>query len=74
MRAYSATQSCPILVTPVGYNPPGSMGFPRQEYWSELPVPSPGTHTHIYIYIFFSIFFSVVVYPRILNTALCAIQ
>ena len=21
---------------------PLSMGFPRQEYWSELPVPSPG--------------------------------
>ena len=21
---------------------PLSMGFPRQEYWSELPLPSPG--------------------------------
>ena len=21
---------------------PKSMGFPRQEYWSELPFPSPG--------------------------------
>ena len=26
------------------YSPPGSsaMGFPRQEYWSELPFPPPG--------------------------------
>ena len=23
-----------------------SMGFPRQEYWSELPFPSPGDHSN----------------------------
>ena len=22
------------------------MGFPRQEYWSDLPFPSPGDHPH----------------------------
>ena len=28
----------------MGCSPPGSsvLGFPRQEYWSELPFPSPG--------------------------------
>ena len=26
----------------VAHQPPLSMGFPRQEYWSELPFPSPG--------------------------------
>ena len=25
---------------------PLSMGFPRQEYWSELPIPSPGDLPH----------------------------
>ena len=25
---------------------PGSMGFPRQEYWSGLPVPFPGHLSH----------------------------
>ena len=32
------------FVTPwtVTYQPPPSMGFSRQEYWSELPFPSPG--------------------------------
>ena len=25
----------------VAYQAPPSMGFPRQEYWSELPLPSP---------------------------------
>ena len=31
-------------VTPwtVVYQAPLSIGFPRQEYWSELPFPSPG--------------------------------
>ena len=35
---------CLTLVTPwtVTHQPPLSMGFPRQEYWSELPFPSPG--------------------------------
>ena len=33
-----------LFVTPwtVGYQPPPSMGFSRQEYWSGLPFPSPG--------------------------------
>ena len=36
-------QSCPT-VTPwtVAPQAPLSMGFSRQEYWSELPCPSPG--------------------------------
>ena len=25
---------------------PPSMGFPRQEYWSELPFPAPGDLPH----------------------------
>ena len=33
-----------LLVTPwtAAYQAPLSMGFSRQEYWSELPLPSPG--------------------------------
>ena len=33
-----------LCVTPwtVAHQAPLSMGFPRQEYWSELPFPSPG--------------------------------
>ena len=33
-----------LAVTPwtVVYQAPLSLGFPRQEYWSELPFPSPG--------------------------------
>ena len=36
------TQSCPTFVTPwtVAYQPPLSIEFSRQEYWSGLPVPS----------------------------------
>ena len=32
-----------LFVTPwtVAYQAPPSMGFPRQEYWSGLPLPSP---------------------------------
>ena len=38
------TKSCPTLVTPwiVALQAPLSMGFPRQEYSSELLFPSPG--------------------------------
>ena len=38
------TQSCPTLVTPwtAAHQTPLSMGFSRQEYWSQLPCPSPG--------------------------------
>ena len=33
-----------LFATPwtVAYQVPASMGFSRQEYWSELPFPSPG--------------------------------
>ena len=36
-------QSCPTLVTPwtAAYQAPPSMGFSRQKYWSEVPLPSP---------------------------------
>ena len=36
-------KSCPTFVTPwtIALQAPLSMGFPRQEYWSELPFPSP---------------------------------
>ena len=29
------------------YQAPPSMGFPRQEYWSEVPLPSPPIHIDI---------------------------
>ena len=37
-------KSCPTFATPwtVAHQPPLSMGFPRQKYWSGLPFPSPG--------------------------------
>ena len=33
-----------LFATPwtIAYRAPPSMGFSRQEYWSELPFPSPG--------------------------------
>ena len=39
---------CLTLATPwtVARQAPQSMGFPRQEYWSELPFPSPGDLPH----------------------------
>ena len=41
--ACSVAQSCLILCDLKDGSPPGflSMGFPRQEYWSGLPVPPP---------------------------------
>ena len=51
MRIYTAceggdliTKSCPTLATPwtVVCQAPLSLGFSRQEYWSELPCLSPG--------------------------------
>ena len=43
MRA-KLIQLFPILCNPVEYSPqaPLSMGFSRQEYWSELLCPPPG--------------------------------
>ena len=36
-------QSCPTLCNPIDGSPPGfpSLGFSRQEHWSELPIPTP---------------------------------
>ena len=36
-------QSCPTPCDPIDGSPPGSpsVGFSRQEHWSELPFPSP---------------------------------
>ena len=31
-----------VTLRTVAHQAPLSMGFPRQEYWSRLPVPSPG--------------------------------
>ena len=38
-------QSCPTVATPwtAAHQAPPSMGFPRQEYWSGVPLPSPTT-------------------------------
>ena len=40
----SVAQSCPTLATPftVAHQAPLPMGFPRQEYWCGLPLPTPG--------------------------------
>ena len=37
-----------LLATPwtAAYQAPLSMEFARQEYWSELPLPSPNTFTN----------------------------
>ena len=37
------SQSCPTLSDPMASSLPGSSihGFPRQEYWSGVPLPSP---------------------------------
>ena len=32
-------QLCPTLCNPIAHEAPLSMGFSRQEYWSELPFP-----------------------------------
>ena len=45
MLCYAKSLSCVLLFeTPwtVAHQAPLSMGFFRQEYWSELPFPSPG--------------------------------
>ena len=35
------TQSYLTLRDPMAYQAPPSMGFPRQDYWSGLPLPYP---------------------------------
>ena len=41
--AAKSLQSCLTLCNPIDGSPPGSpsLGFSRQEHWSELPFPSP---------------------------------
>ena len=42
-------QSCPTHCNPVDYTalqPPLSVEFSRQEYWSRLPFPPPGDLPH----------------------------
>ena len=41
---YLVAKSYPTLYDHMDCSPPGTSvhGFPRQEYWSELPLPSPG--------------------------------
>ena len=43
-RGGLVTKSCLTLMTPwtVAHQAPLSMGFCRQEYWSQLPFSSPG--------------------------------
>ena len=41
LSCFSCVQLFVTLWT-VAHQAPLSMGFPRQEYWSELPCPSPG--------------------------------
>ena len=52
-------QSCPTLCDPmtVAHQVPLSMGFPRQEYWSELPYLSPILIVFLIISLKFSIYF-----------------
>ena len=35
-------QLSPTLFNSLDCSPPGSVGFPRQEFWGGLPFPSPG--------------------------------
>ena len=44
VRAHTLAQPCLTLRSPMDCSPPAplSMGFPRQEYWSGLPLPAPG--------------------------------
>ena len=50
-RESEVAQLCPTLHDPMDGSPPGplSMGFSRQEYWSEVPLPSPKYATKAYL-------------------------
>ena len=72
-----------LLATPwtAAYHAPPSIGFSRQEYWSGVPLPSPVLITAvwqsdsvIHIHTFFFMFFSIMIYYRILNIVHCALQ
>ena len=43
LLAAKSLQSCPTVLPdrPAAHQPPGSLGFSRQEHWSGLPFPSP---------------------------------
>ena len=45
MKSFSRVR---LLATPwtAAYQAPASMGFSRQEYWSEVPLPSPFAGAH----------------------------
>ena len=44
--ACSVTKSCPTLFWTIACQAALTMGFPRQEYWSELPFSSPEDLSH----------------------------
>ena len=48
-----AAQSVQLFATPwtAAYQAPLSMGFSRQEYWSEVPLPSPMVYATSLIFI-----------------------
>ena len=43
---YSVVSDSFVIPWTVARQAPLSMGFPRQEYWSGLPLPSPGDLAH----------------------------
>ena len=44
VTVFQSLNHAQLFATPrtVAHQAPLSMGFPRQEYWSDLPFPSPG--------------------------------
>ena len=42
MCSVASVMSNSVTLWTVALQAPLSMGFPRQEYWSGLPIPSPG--------------------------------
>ena len=42
MCSVASVMSDSVTLWTVALQAPLSMGFPRQEYWSGLPIPSPG--------------------------------
>ena len=43
---HSAVSDSLVIPWTVAGQAPLAMGFPRQEYWSGLPLPSPGALAH----------------------------
>src|SRR5574340_465278 len=60
-------QSCLTLSDPMDCSLPGSSvpGFSRQEYWSEMPLPSPIIYISHYIYIYIYIYLIIYIYMYI---------